>query len=294
MRVTKNEIISFTATNLTEDTQGWSVSATYNYGDEVLYGDYIYKYSGENNTNSISGTQIGEKWTHKRPSNKVALIDNKPTTQSIEFNKIEVSFISKGFDKLAFLNVVAKKIVVEIIPLGYEIPAKIIEIELLNTSLIKNIKDYATAELEWKKNTYINLPIFYNALIKVMIDNTGNIAKCGHLIGGKSFFIGKTDWDINLGLTSFKNKKLDEFGEYSYANRGITDTDDVKITLDTVNTASIKQKIKELDGLLLLFVMVENNSNLQNLMNFGYWEDFYILLSGPVKSEANIKIQGVL
>lgn len=294
MRITKNQIVGFTASNLTEDTPAWLSTLPYNYAQEVSYLDFIYRYAGENSTNTTENPLISKDWTYVRPSNKTALIDNKPSTQSIQANTIEVSFLSKGYDKLAFLNVIAKSITVEITPLGYESPIKTIPIKLLNTSLITNLKEYATVELEWKKSAYINLPVYYNATIKITIENIGSFAKCGHLISGKSFYIGETDWDMNLGLSSFKNKKLDEFGEYSYINRGITDTDDVRVTINTNDAFAIKQKIKDLDGLLLLFVLVENNTNLRNLMNFGYWEDFYILLSGPVKSEANIKIQGVL
>ncbi len=294
MRVTKNQIVGFTASNLTEDTPAWLSTSLYNYTQEVSYLNFIYRYAGENGTKTTETPDISTKWIKIRASNTTAMLDNKPSTQSVQLNKIEVSFISKGFDKLAFLNVIAKDIKVEITPLGYTQPIKTIDIVLLNTSLIKNLRDFATAELEWTKSAYINIPVFYNAIIKVTINNAGNIAKCGHLISGKSFYIGSADWDINMGLTSFKNKKLDDFGDYSYINRGITDNDSFKVTIDTKNAPAIKQKIKELDGLLLLFVILENSPSLKNVMNFGYWEDFYILLSGPVKSEANLKIQGVL
>ena len=294
MRITKNSIVSFVTSNLEENTPVWVMENFYDYTNEVLYEDYIYKYTGENNTNTEINPTLSDKWTRIRPSNKIALLDNKPSTKSIRMNKIEVSFISKGYDKLAFLNVIAKNIIVEIIPFGYTKAQKTIPVRLLNTKLITTLREFATEELQWSKTAYVNLPIVYNATIKVTIENEGNIAQCGHLISGNSFYVGSTNFDINLGLSSFKNKKLDDFGEYSYINRGIADVDDFKITFDTSKVGIIKQKIKEMDGLLLLFTIIENKISTQNIVNFGYWEDFYILISGPVKSEANLKIQGVL
>jgi len=255
MRVTKNEITSFTSHNLAESVSEWLLSNTYRYEDESLYEGYIYKYSGEDDTNSDTNPSISTKWTKIRAGNLIAMLDNKPSTFSKNLEKIEVTFVSKGYDKLALFNVLAKKV----------------------TIVVTSKWD------ESSSRTYVK-----------SLSNPGSFAQCGHLVCGKSFFVGNAAWEIGLGLTSFSKKEVNELGEIDFIKRGITDRDDFSVTLSTSSAGRIKQKFKDYDALLLLFTITEETSKMETLMNFGYWEDFQMLLSGPVKSEADITIQGVL
>lgn len=292
MRVTKNGITEFSSSNLTESVATWTSGSLYNFEDEAEYNNYIYKYSGTNGTNTTGTPDNEATWIQDRPSNTFAMLDEKPSTYSTAADTIEVSFISKGFDKLALFNVEAKSVTVTVTSIWNASDTKTFQIDLLNTSLITTLRDYCTAELEQKTTVYIEIPIFHNCSVDVVIDNTNSTAKCGQIISGKSFYVGQTDWGIGLGLTSYSKKEVDALGGIDFIKRGISDIDDFTVTIDTSKAIAIKQKMKEYDAQLLLFTIVEGNSKLE-LMNFGYWEDFYTLLSGPIKSECNMTIQGV-
>jgi len=295
MRVTKNEITSFTSHNLAESVSEWLLSNTYRYEDESLYEGYIYKYSGEDDTNSDTNPSISTKWTKIRAGNLIAMLDNKPSTFSKNLEKIEVTFVSKGYDKLALFNVLAKKVTIVVTSKWDESSSRTYVKSLVNKEAITNLRDYATQELEYKTNLNLNIPIVHSCIVKITIEsNPGSFAQCGHLVCGKSFFVGNAAWEIGLGLTSFSKKEVNELGEIDFIKRGITDRDDFSVTLSTSSAGRIKQKFKDYDALLLLFTITEETSKMETLMNFGYWEDFQMLLSGPVKSEADITIQGVL
>lgn len=291
MRVTKNKITSFTSHNLTKKVTDWSSGLTYLNGVESNYGDYIYTYAGADDTNTSGTPDVEDNWVKTRANNIHSMLDQRPSSESYENDKIEFTFISEGFDKLALFNVVANSVTVEVTSLWDSSVTKTITENLLNTELITDLREFCTAELEQESLVYINLPIIHSCSVKVTIDNTGGIARCGLVISGKSFYVGSTGWDIRLGLTSYSKKDVDVFGNTDFIKRGITDADDFLVTIDTNKASLIKQKFKEYDADFLLFSILEG----ENItINFGFWEDFYVLLSSPVKSEANISIRGVL
>lgn len=302
MKIVENKAKDFLYANFTESEPRWSKDAKYNYADEIRDGHYMYKYAGENNTNttdspSIDSIKQAPKWVNIRPTNYYAMLDEKTLTQTSVRDKIIVELNDLAYDTLSLMELNANNVKIELIDIQDN--SNILyssEKSLRDESEVIDFYTYCYAPIKIISTFYTgDIPIYRGAKLRVTIENQGNFAKCGRLIFGDSFFIGCTNIDISLGFESYSKKETDIFGNTTLLHRDMAVRDTYSITISSENIPMLRRKFRGWDAKSLLFIADENQkSRLENLLNFGYFEDVSFKYDGSDISTLNLTIRGIL
>jgi len=298
-KICPNEITDYLTANFTEDETEWLVGSVFNYGDEIRDGHYIYKYAGDNGTNTTdrpsieADTQFAD-WTLWDPTNYYAMLDGETGTQTLNTDSIEITIDSLNYNTISLLEVIGTEVILELTSGG--IPVYNVTINLIDARDVSGETSYWFEPFSFKPSIYLeNLPFVPNGILSITINNTGGNAGCGRLIHGRNYTIGETLYNSSLGLESYSRKSTDEFGKDTLVQVDSVNLDTHEVLIATNFIPELRRKMQELDAIPILFIMDESStSNTENLLNFGFWETFNIGLSNPSKSVINLTIKGIL
>ena len=303
MKILQNKITDYLSANFTEDEIAWDSAALYNYADEVRDGHFIYKYAGTDGTNTTDSPSVDykklpseRKWIKIAPTNYYAMLDGETQTQTNNTDAIIVEIAINNYDAISLLGVVAQSVTVE---LRDAVTSEIYytkTIDMFDYEGIVDFYSYCFNDIQTKPSLYIDdIPLYTDAVLKITIDNTGGIASCGRLVCGRTYYIGKTGYGVNLSQESYSKKETDVFGNTTLIHSNSLNIDSYEVYIQTQSVPNIRRKFKELDAVALLFIMDESeNSQLENLLNFGYYQNFSILIPDSQISTASIQIKGIL
>ncbi len=301
MKIVKNQTTEYLTSNFSEDETEWTSSDTYNYTDERRDGHYIYKYAGTDGTNteespSVNSLKVSPKWVKIAPSNYYAMLDGETNTQTQNADTIEITISDTFYDTISLLEIEATSVTIDLRDSETDELLYTKDYDLIDTSFITDFVSYCFEESHIKTSIYANdIPIYKNAIMRVLIDATGSIAKCGRLVFGRSFYVGEAGYGANLSIESYSRKTVDEFGNTSLTHRESVNIDSYEVFVPTAKIPILRQKAKEFDAMAVLFVMDEKNETiLENLLNFGYWQDFSILIPNAKTSTISLSIKGIL
>ena len=300
MKIVRNEVTDYLTANFTEDETLWDSGATYNYGDEVRWGHYIYKYAGNDGTNTELNpqddinTNIVASWVRISPTNYYAMLDGATNTTTKVADEIVIELQDNNFDSFALLDLSAKSVNVELYDEN-DIVVFSKYFDLQNESEIVDFYSYCFSPFVFIPVVFTQIPIYANAKLKVTISHTEDIAECGRLVFGRSLYIGETGYGANLNLESYSRKVTDEFGNTELIHRGAVNLDSYEVEIPTSKIPMLRRKMVELDAVPILFVMDDSETSLlENLLTFGYWQNFTILIKNPIKSTISLTIKGLL
>jgi len=303
MKILQNKITDYSYANFTENETLWDSNATYNYEDEARDGHYIYAYAGNDGTNTTDAPSLdflklaqNRKWIKIRPSNYYAMLDNETKTQTEVNDKINIEIQVKNYDAISLLDLDATSVKISLTDNATSTEVYTKTIDMLDTSSIVDFYSYSFNEIGKKPSLYIDdIPLYSNATIKIVIDSNGSIAKCGRLVCGRTYYIGTTGYGANLNQESYSKKETDIFGNTSLAHSNSVNLDSYEVSVPTNSVPNIRRKFKELDAVAILFIMDESeNSILDNLLTFGYYQSFSILIPDSQISTASLQIKGIL
>lgn len=300
MIVIRNETEVYLTSNFTEDEPLWLVGSVFDFEDEIRFDHFIYKFAGSDGTNTddspdIDSVSLTPTWVKIKPSNYFAMLDGETSTQTENADTIEIEIASNNFDTVSLLEVEGKTVTIELT--DNSVP------EVVFTKVF-NLQDETEVvdELSYWFSDFIlipaiftnKIPLFTNATLKIIIDNTGGIAKCGRLVFGRSFFVGDTGYGANLSLESFSSKEFDVFGNSSLVHRDSINLESYEVEIPSSKVGVLKRKAKELDAIPILFVMDESDdSNLENLLTYGFWDSFSMIIPNKIKSIISVTIKGI-
>ena len=129
----------------------------------------------------------------------------------------------------------------------------------------------------------------------IKINNPLSTASCGRLVAGRTYYIGETGNGANLGQESYSRTTTDIFGNTDLFHSNSVNLDSYQVHIKTKNVPNIRRKFKELDAVALLFIMDEREiSTLENLLTFGFYQNFTILIPDSEISTASLQIKGIL
>lgn len=303
MKILKNRITDYISANFSENETAWDSAAIYNYADEVRDGHFIYKYAGANGTNTTDAPSIDSqklpterKWVQICPTNYFAMLDGVTSTQTKNTDTITIEIAVDNYDALSLLDVVAQSVSLELRDATTAEVFYTKTIGLLDYTGIVDFYSYCFEEIVFKPSVYIDdMPLVNNAILRIVIDNNGGEAACGRLVCGKTYYIGKTGYGVNLSQESYSKKDTDVFGNTTLIHSNSLNIDSYEVYVPTQSVPNIRRKFKELDAVALLFIMDENpNSQLENLLNFGFYQNFSIVIPDAALSTASLQIKGLL
>ena len=302
MKVVRNQTTDYLTANFTESETAWTASPTvFNYADEIRDGHYIYKYAGASGTNttdspSVDYLLITPSWVRIRPTNYYAMLDGDTNTQTENADTIVVTIADINYDSFSLLELEASSVSISLYDNTTLATVFNETFNLQDETDIIDFYTYCFTEFSFTPSVYTDsIPLHSDATLTVTIDNTGSIAKCGRLVFGRSFYVGDTGYGANLSLESYSRKITDEFGNTTLVHRDSVNLDSYEVQVPTQKIPTLKRKAKELDAVAVLFVMDESiDSGLENLLNFGYWDNFSMIIPNPIKSTISLTIKGIL
>lgn len=295
MRFCKNEITGYISSNVTESETAWLLASIFNRGQEIRDGHYIYAYLGTDGTNSlVSPVNDPLLWLVQRPTNYWAMLDGKTNTQTSRANNITIEIATNNFDTLSLLELQAKSIILTLTVSAVVVYTKTYDMQ--DESGIVDFYSYCFGDFNFKSSVYNqDIPLYLGGTLKIEIINTASTAKCGRLVCGRSFYVGKTLYGASLGLESYSVKQVDEFGTETLIHRGAVNLDSYDIKVPTNKVPILKRKAIEYDAVPLLFIFDESTtSNTEYLLNFGYYQNMSVLVSNPVSSNISVTVKGIL
>jgi len=301
MRVVKNITTDYLSSNFSETETLWLIGSVFNYADEIRFGHYIYQYAGLDETNTTDNPEVNSltvtpSWVLVRPTNYYAMLDGKTSTQTENVNTIVIEIECDNMDAFSLLGIDATEVTLELIDNDTSTIVQTIVFDLQDESEVIDFYSYCFSDFVLTPSVYTQeLFLLSNGTLKITIDNTGGIAKCGRLVLGRSFYVGDTGYGANLSLESYSSKSTDEFGNVSLIHRGSINLDSYEVQVPSTKLPALKRKAQQLDAVAILFVMDESTtSTLENLLNFGYWDNFSMILPDPTKSTISLTIKGIL
>ena len=304
MTIVQNEITDYLSINVTEDETPWVDSSLYDYADEVRYGHYIYKYAGEDNTNTITNPESTwnlykdtySVWVKIGTTNFFSALDDKTLTQTLAPDSLIIELTNDSFDTISLLNLKATDVNLQLINLTTAEIYLDKNYDLQDTSIIVDEKTYWYAPFDFGISIYDqNIYLIPNTKIKITINYSGANAGVGRIIAGRSLFWGDSILPATLDQQTYSRFNTDIFGNteliqgesvkmYSY---------NIKAPLDKM--PYLERKRKELTAIPLLFVMDESNtSKIANGLVYGYFMNAPINISNASSLTMPINIKGLV
>ena len=154
--------------------------------------------TGDDPTPAIKGVPTVD-WEFVSNTNAWKMFDQSYQTQTTNADTIEVD-IAPGtmVTSVALLNLEAGSVTIDQTGSGYS------ETFDLVSHVVSSWWDYFT-EVPIRTGDLVisDIPPYASETLTITIDNTGNTAKCGVLVVGKSKFLGATQWDANRSINDY-------------------------------------------------------------------------------------------
>lgn len=276
------ELISHNVENETY-TQYDSTKTDYVAGYFVLYNDNIYKYKA---TVSETGKQPDLNplyWEDNGAINSLKWNDKFINSQTIKGDSDDLVLVVKPyiFNSVSFFNVDAESVTITI--------GDYVKHINLMTVQISNWSDFFFNDIEYKKDMFTKLPIFFNP--EVTITLKGSNPKVGNIIFGKIQESGFTLFAPTAGYDDYSKFEKNEDGFISIVEGKYSKRANFKVVLETNKADGILKKMYSLRNKLSVFV---GSERYEGLILFGKPNNFEEIYSNATTSEYNMEIEGVI
>ena len=302
MKLCKNDFDDYKTINITEDETEWLIGDLYQYADERRDGHYIYKYAGENDTNTTlrpsviyaRDKEIYPIWVQVAPTNYYAMLDARTDSQTTNATDIVMTFDIQNQDTFSLLNLKATAINISLFDNDVGGITYDNDINVQDESGVIDFYSYCFNEFVFIDNAYVDdIPLTQSGVLTITI--SGADVAVGRLVVGKSIFIGDTEFGVSLGIESYSSRDIDAFGGVKLKQRGSVNIDTYTIKIPTSKVIELRSTAKKYDAVPSLFIGDESEDSIvKNLLNFGYWTSFNMVLPNPVNSTLSLSIKGIL
>lgn len=304
MQYVKQEITTFTSTNLTDIYADWNPATTYiletdnenlTNASVVRYGAYYYRSVTNGNLNFNPSQYENIKWVKLGISNKFGLIDLSSQSKSIvEGGNLTVTFPQNKIRTLGLGNYEADTIMIEV--LGSD-GTTVLWTYSTDSSINDNVTDYYTyiyEDYNYTVDRAIKLDIGVDgSFIRVTLNKSIEATRtaCGFLVGGVAINMGNTLMGIKFNFNSFAEKNLDELGTLTITKRAVQDLIDFETTVEAGRLSDIRREIKKVYNDIVMFILDENDvGNYENLLTLGVIQDSSVLLENHVEAIVSFSI----
>ena len=297
MQYMRQEITSFTSTNLVDEYNEWSPSTTYvletdnnnlTNASMARLGTWYYRSLINNNLNFSPETWLDIKWVKYQVSNKYAMLDLSANSKSIFMGgNLTVTFLQEQMTTLGIGNFEAEYVTFEILALdGTTVLWSLDTLSSTN----ENVTDYYSYIYEEygyiiDRTLKVDLPVI-GEYVRLTFHKSGNSDRtaCGYLVGGTPVDMGKTLMGVKFNFTSYAVKKVDAFGALTITKRAVQDLVDFETTMNAEQLPYIRREIKKVYNNIVLFILDENSTgNYENLLTLGVIQDASVLLKNHVE-----------
>ena len=279
----------------------WSKTATYAEGDRVRRNHVTYEsVAADNKANDPESTWSGEdaKWRKIGATNRHRCIDGIVETRT-EGGEGETLTFSVPFNKAtAFALLNMEGVSVTAVLTDTDTSEKYYE---RNISLLRDISSMSLWEYCYEPLEYVdmlvrtNLPLIINGKLQVSIKTAENsTAKIGHVIVGRAKWIGYTQYDAEVEMIDYSQKKTDEFGYTTIVRRSSANRLNLPIYVEPRNSDTIYAALQRLRGVPCLYQGDNEDAGFSSLSVYGYSEDVRMVYAGYDEVQLTLELQGLI
>lgn len=302
MRVVKLDDISLTSSNVAISTYAeYASGTTYASGNNVrvsLESDGITaRYPVEEYT-SLSSSNTGNyppndlvNWSLIGAENRWKMFDDFTNTDTENTSSIEVVVDASSIDMVGLFNIQA-------ISVDFELTAysevKISETIDLLTIPESSWYSYYFNDITFQTDLLWSFTSYASASLKITITYySGELAKCGMLVVGKQYDLGKSYYEPSIGIIDYSIKEADSLGRVFLNQGNFADKIDIDFWMDNDQVDAVKKTMTSLRGVPAIYDC-NNDANKLSLVVYGFYREFTIIIPGPVKSKCSISIEGLI
>ena len=137
----------------------------------------------------------------------------------------------------------------------------------------------------------MDLPTYPTATIDAYIDSGAALAEVGEVIYGQAMVIGRTNYGTAIGIKSFSRKEVDEFGNVKVVKRQNSKFAEYDIDIDNYKLSEVQRYFADIDSIPSVFI---GNPDLEELVVFGFYNDFKATISFPTVSKCTLRVEGLI
>jgi hypothetical protein len=293
--------VTLTASNVAIDEALWNVGTTYATGDRVYLDTVsppaVYQSLTDNNTGNDPAVSTSD-WVQVGAINRYKMLDDRVSSQTERTDSITVTLSASKCDRICLLNLVGESLQVTVRSGSTVISDELISLRLDNQS--SSWSEYFFDEIEYRSRVIRPIPGYY-ANLEVDITITaasGTLAKCGHVILGRSRPLGLAEWGAKAGIADYSRKDTNEFGETYLLQRPYANTLDLDLWIDTDPQGLETDRVHQLLSSLRATPCIYNGNNAQtdreSLIVFGFYRDFNVVVSYATVTHCSIQIEGMI
>ena len=276
------------------DYAAWAVGTTYAAGDRVIVTTgyhKIYESKLGGNVGNDPTTDDGTNWLEVSSTNRWKMFDAIVQDQTVQATQIVTTLQSPTVvNSMAFLNVVATTIEVTVT----DAVEGVVYDETFNMTSYSGIQDWYSYFFEpiIRKDqlAITDLPPYANASIEVTI-NSATDAKIGALVMGQFADLGLSQHGASLSIIDYSTKTTDAQGRVTITDGPYADKMEVDVILDTSQIGQANTTLSSLRTTPAVWIAEDNNDD---LVIYGYYREFDIILSNPTISRLSLEIEGLV
>lgn len=275
-------------TNAIETAPAWT-TATWALGAVVQRNQRRWESLRAANTNHPPETSP-EWWLDIGPVNGWAMFDDKTGTQTTRAEDITASIMAAGrVDAVALMNVDAADVSITIEDGATTVYSE--TFSMVSDDGITDLWSWLFEPIERRNDLYVDgLPNISGPTVTVQAAAPGGVAAIGHCVPGSARTLGITEEGASVGISDYSRPVVDEFGEWSFVERGYAKRGEFTVWIERANTDYV---FKLLASYRAKPVVVVGSDEFGATMMFGIPKDWRIGLNTKTHSVATISFQGI-
>ncbi len=278
------ELLSSNAT--VEDYPAWDSDNTYNTDDRVIYNNRIYKSLVDDNSEEPGN---GLNWFDEGATNPYKCIDKYINTQTINEDDLVMEFSFTNADTIAFFNVYAKAVKIEIYDVDDNLVGTI-EKDLLTN--VNSWEDYFYRKEEYIERFFIRGVFMLVGKLKITLYKADDV-KVGILQIGSASDLGLTLEDVKSDIDDYSKKDIDENGNVYLKQGNYVDRLDCKVICATSKFNTIRNRLIKTRGKAFTWIASEDDK-FRELNLYGYYESFSISVDNPEMLTCSLNLRGLV
>jgi hypothetical protein len=276
------------------DYPAWAGGTTYAAADRVIVTTgyhNIYESVQSGNTGNDPTTDDGTWWTLISSTNRWKMFNAVVQEQTVQATQINTVLQSTSVvNSLALINVEGTTVVITMT----DAVEGVVYNETFNLTSYSGIQDWYAYFFEpiVRKNqlALTDLPPYANASISVTV-NAGADAKVGALVIGQFADLGLSQHGASLSIVDYSTKNTDAQGRITITDGPYADKMEVDVVLDTSQIGQANTTLSSLRTTPAVWIAEDNNDD---LVIYGYYREFDIILSNPTISRISLEIEGLV
>lgn len=236
-------------------------------------------------------TDDGSHWIDTGPTNPWAAFDYYRSTVTTDASPIEFEFTIDGrVNSIALLGLSG------VTEVGIVATADAVEVynqtfNLNSSEEVTGWWSYFFSPITTASELFVtDLPPYQDMVITVTLTGTGTIG-VGTVSIGTSIYIGGAQYGAKVSGIDYGYKSIDQYGSYTYVQRGFSLRNDYTLMLSKSMTSRIVSTLRDLRGIPCVWIGSEDYSC---TYNFGPYKEFDLTIAYPQHSIYTLSIEGLV